>query len=535
MAGLKAFREEFVTAGLIDEGKFPDFEARKLRYDIYWAFYENTAYRNIHKWATKLKSDFGLYRYIRNIYNPSYRIGEFWKEHVFGGLLDLEAGDGDLIPSAIPIEIPKGNEDNEEVLRLAIAQIWAWSNWQIKKDVFTLYGSVLGDALLFVTDDTDLEEVYIEVAHPAILKEVDLDAKGHVKGYTLEEKRQDPETDIKKDVTYLEVCERDGDDVVYSTFLNKAPYHWEGNPAEEWDVNYGFVPMILTKNNDVGLDWGWSEIHAGRSKFQELDDLASKLSDHIRKSVDPVWFFSGVAKGSDSEVDRKETEPTEDRPAPGRDELPAIYAANPQAKANALVAELDIEQVSKHIGDLLEEIERDYPELQTDIGLAIQTNSSRAIRVARQRSEIKAHQRRAQYDDAMVRAQQMAISIAALNGYEGFDIFDPEKSYWKGDLDHRIAKHPVFTKDPMDDLELGEQFWKNAEQATKAGYPLILFLTDAGWEEDRIAAYMNSEEYKARLQAMENAAMLGESREESDDDESTGESTDEDTPNQQND
>ena len=54
------------------------------------------------------------------------------------------------------------------------------------------------------------------------------------------------------------------------------------------------------------------------------------------------------------------------------------------------------------------EIEKDYRELHLDENLAIQTGSSRAIRVARQKTEAKVIQRRPGYDDALVRADQIA-------------------------------------------------------------------------------------------------------------------------------
>lgn len=87
MTGLQAFREAFMSADMLDTADFVDIEARKMRYQIYWAMYENTAYRDLHKWTQAYRTQFGLYRYIRNIYNPAFRLGEFWKAHLFGGVL----------------------------------------------------------------------------------------------------------------------------------------------------------------------------------------------------------------------------------------------------------------------------------------------------------------------------------------------------------------------------------------------------------------------------------------------------------------
>jgi hypothetical protein len=67
--------------------------------------------------------------------------------------------------------------------------------------------------------------------------------------------------------------------------LEGGALDWDGEGAE-WDYPYGFTPMVVFQHNNVGLDFGWSELFPGLSKFREVDDLASKLSDQIRKMVD---------------------------------------------------------------------------------------------------------------------------------------------------------------------------------------------------------------------------------------------------------
>ena len=359
MAGITAFKEAYLSAGLTDDTDFSDYDARRLRYALYWAFYENTAYRNIHTWATSYRQQQALYRYVRGIYNPSYRLGEFWKAHLWGGRLDPEAGDGKETPSAIPIIT-----DNEK-LRPAIAQVWKWSNWAINKQITALHGAILGDVVLQVVDDIQRQKVYLQTVHPGLLKDVDIDAWGNVKGYEIEETRENP---MRPGYTavYRETAERDGQSVVYKTYLDGAPYAWGDNELAEWSEPYGFIPMVLIQHNNVGLDFGWSEIHAGRPKFQEVDDLASKLSDQIRKMVDAPWLMSGMEKPRNAPRAGAGTAPTTDNPNPGREEQNVLYA--PQgATAQPLVAPLDIGATAQYIASILAEIERDYPELQMDI------------------------------------------------------------------------------------------------------------------------------------------------------------------------
>lgn len=514
--GFKAFRKEYLSTGLTEgtDITFADFEARRLRYDIFWRFYENTAYDSINKWMQKYMSDYGLYEYTRPVYNPTSRLGDFWHTHLMGGYLDPEAGDGLIIPNALPILIPDENKDGDEDLRAAIAQVWNWSRWQAKKDIVGLLGTILGDMALYIVDDPVSKAVYIDLMHPGLIKDVDMDRRGNIKAYEIVETRIDPEDDRqKRQVQYTETATREGDNVVFRTYRDASPYHWDGNPGEEWSEAYGFIPLLLIQHKDVGMEWGWSELHSGRVKFMEMDDLSSKAHDQIRKSVDPPWFFSGVTRSSTS-LEKSKTTPTSDRPQPGREEINAIFAHHPQAKAQALVSDLDMNAVVAEIKNMLEELERDYPELQYDIDRAIQTNSGRALRLARQRSEVKVIQRRPNYDDGVMRAIQMCISIAAYREYEGFTDWDLD-SYQRGALDFRIGNRTVYRMDPIDEAEIEEAFWTNAGLAVEAGVPLLYYLESKGWHEDELSeleAALKIEEQKQKDEADRQAQMGGNNR-----------------------
>lgn len=498
MSGYKAFREDYFSSDQINLADFTDFSARKLRYSILWAMYENTAYDKIHTWSTSYKAQKGLYQYIRNIYNPSYRLGEFWKAKLLGGVLDPEAGDGEETPSALPII----TEDDK--LRAAIAQVWRWSNWQIKKDVFGLWTPVLGDGVLMIADDTEREKVYIKVQHPSRLADVEFDDFGNVKGYILEYKRDDPRRGRSGEVTYREVATRDGDNVHYVTYLDQSPYPWDENNGEEWDVPYGFVPMVILQHNDVGLDFGWSELYPDLSKFREVDDQASKLNDQIRKLVEGAWLMAGLSKPGTTPVVAGQ-EATEEKPQPGRTEMKAIYTNNAQAHADSLVAPIDITAVSNSIKDLITELERDYPELKIDMANATGDISGRALRINRAPATAKVLQRRPNYDNAMVRIQQMAVAIGGFRNYgEAFAGFSLE-SFKSGQLDHSIGNRPVFDVDPMDELEQEGTFWDNAKKAKDAGVPLVVYLKQQGWDEESIDEIVNSEEFQLRQESMKSA------------------------------
>jgi hypothetical protein len=478
MAGLKAFREAYLSTGAdatIDVGAFGDIAARQLRYAVLWAYFESDAYSKVHTWSTAYRASYGLYKHIRGVYNPAQRLGTFWETHLQGGALDPAAGDGTTEPSALPILT-----DNQ-ALRQAIAQLWRDSNWQVNKDIYALRGAVLGDTAIRVVDDVSRQRVYLEVLHPGLLADVTRDPFGNVKTYRIEEQRPDPRG-ARNQVTYTETATRDGDLVVYQTLLNGAPYPWNG-VAAEWSEPYGFTPLVAVKHRDVGLDWGWSELHPALAKIRESDDLASALDDQIRKLVNAPWLFSGVENPNKTPRTSGAT-PTQQRPEPGREELPALYGPT-GATATPLVAPLDIAATSDQVQRILASLEADYPELSFEKLRLSGAASGQALRIARQPAEGKVQQRRAPYDSGLVRAHQMAIAIGGWRGYPGYQGFSLD-SYRAGALDHRIGGRAVFGSDPIDQLEERQLFWQVAKVATDAGVTLESYLEDAGWTPERI-------------------------------------------------
>lgn len=483
--GFQAFKEAFLTSAVVDTEDWSEQAQRQLRYNILWAWYEQTNYRDIHQWTILYRQSYGLYKYIRPIYNPAYRLGEFWKAHLFGGLLSIVAAES----GAIPIST------DSETLRLTIAEVWKWSRWQVQKDILTVRGAILGDACIRVVDDVNRERVYLDLLHPGLLESVELDPFGNCKGYCIKETVVDPRKKFAT-VEYMEKVSRSGDDVIYETFLNGIPYAWPenvdrtGEPVAAWSAPYGFVPLVVIQHNDVGLSWGWSELHPIRGKVQEVDDLASLISDQVRKIVDPTWLMKGMKTAP---VNLTKTAATSARPMPGREEMGRMWGVPKEASAEAMVTDLRLEPALLHLDSILKEIERDVLELSQDIHTASGDASGRALRTARQPVASKVVLRRANYDAGLVAAQQMAIAIGGFRKYDGYAGFNLD-SYARGDLDHTIAARSVFDEDPLDVSEIDAAFWDAAGKAKKAGVPLEGFLKEAGWDDERIAELLEEVE-----------------------------------------
>lgn len=506
VAGVRAFRREYQTtaADSLGRERFGQVDARRQRYALYEALWENTAYQGgtygVHAWSAQWKTALGLYRYAQGVFNPFHRLVEFHATHLIGGAIDPAAGDGVAVPSALPIV---GAAVTDE-LRRAIATTWASSRWESQAVIWTRRGAMLGDTALAVRIDAQRKAIRLVPVHPRTISDVRLDDVGTVTAYAIEEVREDPRvrvadqwkgperTVIERPVVYREVCERDGDRVVWRTFLDGMPFNWRGVDETgaalppEWEMRLPFVPLVLAQHLDIGLDWGVSELHAGVAKAVAADDGGSMILDHIRRITRPRWLISGVG-AKEAELAEKRREETEKNPQPGREDTPALFAGDAAAKAQALVGAMPIGEATAHVREILLANEQDYPELRFDrLRMEGSDVSGTALRQARKPVVTKIQTRRRGYDPVLVEAHKMAVCLGGeleFPGYEGFGLGD-----WGGErVAHRIGERPVFEVEPGDRLE------EELEQATAvkawvdAGVPLELALRRAGWDRDAIA------------------------------------------------
>lgn len=480
-----AFRETMLdsdpvgTGDRLDWDRWNSHDARATRYRLNLALYQNNAYSEVlHRSAQAYKVAYGLDRFVRHVYNPAYRLGEFWTSKLMGGRLDPAAGDGDEEPSALPILTAFDD------LRPSIARVWRDSTWQVHKAIYCRWGSVLGDVALRVVDDPIKGRVRLEVVHPSHLVWVDYDAWGNVKGYDLEKYAADPRPSStgeprKEPVLYRERVRRDGEKVAFETQLNDEPYPWNGVESK-WDEPYGFVPLVVAHHQPIGgTQWAENCFHAGLSRFREVDDLGSKLTDAIRKAAEAPMLLTGVEAG--------------ELTMPEGNRTTRKYLRGPlNADAKPLFADPRTADAYVHLEGLLGDIEKNFPELTADVGSMSGTITAEAIAMARDRASDKVQAARPNYEEPMVRAIQMALSIGGSRGYEGYDGIAIQ-TYKDGGLEFSVGPRPAFGTDPQDDLAEKTAFWDLIGKQVALGVPLLRALKNHGWKKkdlDELAADM---------------------------------------------
>ena len=492
-SGYAAFRERLFNAdpqggkSSLRRDDWDRWEARCLRYNLYWALYQNNSYSDaIHAWSRSRKASLGLYKHTRHVYNPAYRCGKFWTSHLMGGPLS----------SALPIV------SENPAIEDALGVLWRDSNWGTAKETWTRFGAVLGDVGLRVVDDKRKAKVRLEPVHPGHIKWCQFDPYGNVKSYIIQRWEYDPRVKVLEDanpladpralvptVLYTERAYRDGEDVVFETLLNGQPYAWNGEDSA-WSQPYGFVPLVVAHHEPIGMDWAMNAFHPGMSRFLEVDDLGSGVTDQIRKAIRAPMLLTGVnatqgveqgrgdgqGRGRSAQADGEGPERQADR-----EDLPFLYGPV-GADAKHLTFNLDIPGAIAKIASLNNDIEKNFPELLADTGNISGAITATAMKMLRQRASADVLSHRPNYDGPLVRAQQMAMAIGGHWGYPGYDGFDLG-SYAAGKLAHEIGDRPVFEVDSRDAIEEDSAFWGAAAAAKAVGVPLRLYLRRNGWSE----------------------------------------------------
>jgi hypothetical protein len=526
--GTSVFKEEYLVADPLVPWMWGTYAGRLLRYRLNWSLCDGSSYSDVHLWSRAMRKKFGVYRWSRPIFTPGFRIMEFHATHIWGGGLDLQAGDGKGSPSALPII-----DVASPRLRPMLGRVWRDSNWQTKKDRIPRWGSSMGDAAIEIVDDPNKQQARLRPVHPASLAYLTTDENGNARDYDLVEFRPDPEAEVGHGEfwplsKFTKRVRRDGDSVRFETLKDDLPYDWresfyrdsDRRIGSEWTEQYGFTPLVLTKHLDVGLEWGWSEIHPAVARAREVDDLGSIVTDQARRILNSGWILNSpqpsgkVFKKAEANPNEFDTPPLTDPGSAdgsgvttviGRDKM-QLYWIDPKnndmkpVQPFQLVGNMPINEIGSHIDRLMNEMKEDYPELRLE-GMAT-GDSGRARRLAQSRAIAKVQARRPNYDDALVRAQMMALSIGGAHrgkkAYPGFDGIDRD-SYSNGDLYHRIGDRSVMQVDTMDTVEEEQARATVLRTYKEAGVSVSLAMTRLGYAEDVVKEQKEREDQAAAL------------------------------------
>ncbi len=496
MAAVHAFRNPPAGGDGFGDG-------RKRRYQWFWRLYWNTAYDDLTAYAANYGQGAArLYRYTRGVRNPVGRYVDFYIANVWGGPLDLAAGDGKTMPSALPIFA------NNAALPAAIAKIWQWSNWAARRDIVPLHSTTLGDAFVVVTDRPASRRCYLRVRWPGEVADVDWDDFGHIKRLVVEYSTRD---ERGTGYTYREVTEHPrvwgGEWTRVQTFRDGKLFAYPENTnangvaVASWTVPYTFVPAVHIPWRDVGQGWGAVGYGKTQGKIDAANALASQIADQVGKAVNTPLVAYGIQAG-DVQVQQSE------------DGVPVLYVNRPpsEARIEPMIGDLNLEHGLAVLQGQLDEIKADLSELRMEEALR-QGMSGEALGRAYSDVYARIQSVRAVHDAALVRAQQMAIAIAGAGRYDAAFAGFGMDSFGRGALDHAIGNRPVLPRTNAEQMSEERDRWTIIRDAVTAGVPLATALRElGGWSKAQIRALLREVEQERTRQADLSQMMLDAAR-----------------------
>lgn len=444
-AALDAFRRTWSELPVEQETAL-DWEGWAGRYAHLWAMYNNDKFEDLATWA-RYKSLYGLYRFTRLIYNPTRRQADFYAGMVWPGALTEDA----LPLPDVPLAIPLADSTPPE-LRLAIGQVWQWSNMQVMKHLIPRWGALLGNVLLEIIDDVEGGKVYIAPIWPGLIRDLELDARSNVVRYALEYKALD----------------EDGEEFIYRKEVDKERIveYKDDDQMTESENPYGFAPAVWAYHAMSGGLHGMSAIR-NMAKFDAVNEQISVLADKVRllnNAPIVAWGAGNMGPVAQQGDGRRGPTYLELDPYAAREELRILQG--PQGGSLQTLEPTGVAQTMELVAFMVQEIEADHPELTMfrELRKMSTVTGPGAERMVGDVAQYVA-EARANYDDAMRRALRIAVAVAgyranagdwSLNGplsaqqrkFLPFDL----TSYGRGELNIVIMPRPLIPETPIEML-----------------------------------------------------------------------------------
>jgi len=141
------------------------------------------------------------------------------------------------------------------------------------------------------------------------------------------------------------------------------------------------------------------------------------------------------------------------------------------AKMEALVADLNIEQAGGLVDRLQEQLSNSMPELKASDGEFLSHQSGDTVANLRTPAEQRVLKGRSMYEDGLIRAQKMALSLGVI--YDMWDVgtgmgsrASADEAFVAGKLDHKFNERQAFPLTTNDVLALAKA--KATEEGSKA-------------------------------------------------------------------
>lgn len=383
-------------------------------------------------------------RDIKPLRNPAFRVVEFYAAKLWPGTL----------PDALPL-----TADNEAITE-PIEQIWQWSNFGSVKQRMARWFAIYGDLFIKVATrrpaDGGVTAVYLQVIEPQCVTDFDTDERGFITYIRLDVPRTRRKADgAIESYTHTEVWDKESQ-------IWRIWQHTQGADTElgrihvdptagTFEESHGndFIPFVYQQFRDIGHERGDGAYSSQIDKIDEANKLASRLHQMLFRYNKALWALMANANDSSG------------RPLPPPSVSGLVNTDSQLEMADDTLLELpgtaSIESLVPNINyaaalailqDHMAELKQDLPELAYYEVRGMGTVSGRALRFLLDDAISRLLEARGNGETALIRAQQMALTIGANLG-----LFRNIGAFEAGDFDHSFAERDVI---PADELEIAQ-------------------------------------------------------------------------------
>ncbi len=453
--------------------------------------------------------------HLHALRNPTFRAVEFYAAKLWPGNL----------PDALPI-ITKNHR-----IVAPIQQVWTWSNWAARKQRAARWLALYGDLFLKVAETESLGlhgniatqphdwRVFFQLIKPWHLTTMTLNERGHLTTARIDIPRIIAEHRQRTIKVWTEYWEKDRVRVWDRTLTHEnvtiVPLDKLGIPIRDEDHGLGFVPIVHAPFRDIG-DLNDEGMHGERGmgiitpsleKIDEANRMASAMHARLFRHGGPVWALESNmmdASGRPLPAPRIQGSPggswntllgTSEESDPflvslGSEEVLRLPGMTTLA---SLVPNLPYDAMLTILQAQLLEIERDIPELRYYRMDELGDVSGVAVRLMLSDAIDHVIEARGNAEAALIRANQMALTIAQRRGLA---LFTHIGTFEQGNFDHTFAPREVLPKSSSERAD-------DVAAWTQAGLPLSHALEEAGFAPERITAIVQEKKHEAE-EAMRN-------------------------------
>lgn len=404
------------------------FLERQAQFDVWDRYFTNTIYERTSEGGLRDEINGTLGGQaaadLAGLYNPVARVVGLYQS-VFDGNFGDE----------IRIETRNAR------LTTPIAQIWTWSNLNQAKYLLQELAANLGTVGLRIVargdSDPDKRRVYVKPEHPRIIHDVELDDRGNVQGIVLQYDRVTGIGEAQKIETIREEQTKETITLYRVDYERLIPLSTEPN-------DLGVVSYVLLQHEPSGHAFGRNAYYRVRAALDRLNSLLTHIDTQIHDHVNAVWVVA-AAGDAPQEFDIS-----------GRK---IVYintrTATTQPSIEAMVANLSLSDAITRAEQQIRLIEADLPELKATGGQFLANQSGETVSELRTPAEDALRRARANYEDGLMRAQQIALSWGVL-----MDLWDvgtgtgtreaADRAYHGGFEDHQFNVRPLLRQPSVD-------------------------------------------------------------------------------------